>query len=195
MAMPNSLKALVAAARSNPGKFNFGSPGSGTLLHVASERLKQLTGAPITPIPYKGSGPAMQDLMGGTIEVAVGTLGGMLPLHRSGKMRLVGVATPALLPLASDITTVAESADLPTPFEAMLWHGFAVPRNTPAAIMSVLSQATQSAMNDTAQLGKLGDQGMSADLHINDSQASAFVKAETAKWKPIITRLGDLSKS
>lgn len=193
-AMPTSIKALVAAAKANPGKYNYGSPGTGTLLHVASERLKQLTGAPITHVPYKGSGPAMQDLMGGTIEMAVGTLGGMLPLHRSGKMRLVGVATAARLPMAPDIPTVAESAELPAPFEAMLWHVVAVPRNTPAAIMATLAQASQGAMNDPALLAKLADQGMFADLHIGDAQAGAYVKAEMAKWKPIIGRLGDLSK-
>lgn len=195
MAMPGNIKALVSASKANPGKFNYGSPGSGTLLHVASERLKQLTGAQITHVPYKGSGPAMQDLMGGTIEMAVGTLGGMLPLHRSGKMRLVGVATAARLPMAPDIPTVTESADLPAPFEAMLWHLVAVPRNTPVPIATALSHATQSAMNDPALLAKLGEQGMFADLHIGDAQASAFVKAEMAKWKPIIARLGDLSKS
>jgi tripartite-type tricarboxylate transporter receptor subunit TctC len=194
-AMPHNLKALVAAAKSNAGKFNYGSPGTGTLLHVATERLKQLTGAPITHVPYKGSGPAMQDLMGGTIEMAVGTLGGMLPLHRSGKMRLVGVATAARLPMAPDIPTVAESADLPAPFEAMLWHVVAVPRNTPAAIMATLAQATQTTMNDPAMLGKLAEHGMFADLHIGDAQASAFVKAEMAKWKPIIAKLGDLNKA
>ena len=101
--MPVTIKGLVTAANQNPDKLNCGSPGTGTLLHVAAERLKQLTGAPISHVPYKGSGPAMQDLMGGTIEMAVGTLGGMLPLHRSGKTRLFGVATAKRVDLAPDI--------------------------------------------------------------------------------------------
>ena len=193
-AMPGTIKGLVAAAKQNPDKFNYGSPGTGTLLHVAAERLKQLTAAPITHVPYKGSGPAMQDLMGGTIEMAVGTLGGMLPLHRSGKMRLVGVATAKRVALASDIPTVSESAELPEPFEAMLWHVVALPRKTPPAIMKALADASQRAMADNNLLTKLGDQGMFADLHVGDAAAEAYVKAEAAKWKPIIAKLGDLNK-
>lgn len=192
--MPVTIKGLVTAANQNPDKLNCGSPGTGTLLHVAAERLKQLTGAPISHVPYKGSGPAMQDLMGGTIEMAVGTLGGMLPLHRSGKTRLFGVATAKRVDLAPDIPTVAESAGLPEPFEAMLWHVVALPRKTPPAIMKVLADASQPAMADTNLLGKLADQGMFADLHMGDAAAEAYVKAEAAKWKPIIAKLGNLGK-
>ena len=193
-AMPATLKALVDASKTNPGKYNYGSPGTGTLLHVATERLLQLTGAQITHVPYKGSGPAMQDLMGGTIEMAVGTVGGMLPLHQSGKMRLVGVATAKRVSMAPDIPTVAESAGLPAPFEAMLWNVVAVPRGTPEAIKATLADATQRAMSDPAVIASLAVQGMFADLHVGDAAASAFVKAEAAKWKPVIDKLGDKLK-
>ncbi len=91
--MPKTLKGVVAAAKEKPGKLNYGSPGTGTLLHVATERFKQMTGADITHIPYKGTGPALQDLMGGQIDMAVGTLGGLLPLHKAGALHIVGVAT------------------------------------------------------------------------------------------------------
>ena len=193
--MPKTLKSVVIAAKANPGKYNYGSPGTGTLLHVATERLKQVTGAPITHIPYKGTAPALQDLMGGTIEMAVGTLGGMLPLHKSGRLRIVGVATAKRLGLAPDIPTVAESADLTSPFEAMLWNVVAVPRNTPPAVRKALADATKVVMTSSAMTTNLESQEMFADLHVGDVDATAYVKAEAAKWKPVIESLGAAVKS
>lgn len=189
--MPKTLKTVVIAAKRNPGKYNYGSPGSGTLMHVATERFKQLTGAPIAHIPYKGTGPAMQDLMGGAIEIAVGTLGVMLPLHRSGRMHIVGVATAQRLPMAPDIPTVAESGDLAAPFEAMLWNVLAVPRNTPPEVKKALADATRAVMGTPAMVASLAEQGIFADLHIGDAAAGAYVKAEAAKWQPVIANLGD----
>jgi len=188
--MPKTLKTLVIAAKHNPGKYNYGSPGTGTLMHVAVERFKQLTGALLMHIPYKGTGPSMQDLMGGAIEMAVGTLGVMLPFHRSGRMNIVGVATAKRLPLAADIPTIAESADLAAPFEAMLWNVVAVPRGTPDAVKKTLADATKAVMGSPAMAATLAEQGIFADLHIGDAAASAYVKAETAKWKPVVAQLG-----
>jgi tripartite-type tricarboxylate transporter receptor subunit TctC len=187
--MPKTLKTVVIAAKHNPGKYNYGSPGSGTLMHIAAERFKQMTGAPIEHVPYKGTGPALQDLMGGSIEMAVGTLGVMLPLHRSGRLRILGVATSKRLALAPDIPTIAESADLSTPFDAMLWNVLAVPRHTPAAIKRALSEASKATMNAPAMAAALSEQGIFVDLHIGDEAAGAYVKAEASKWKPVIAQL------
>lgn len=191
--LPRTLKNIFIAAKANPGKYNYGSPGNGTLLHVAAERLKQLTSTPITHVPYKGAGPALQDLMGGQIEMTVDTFGNFLPHHQSGRVRMVGVATKKRLAAAPDIPTVAESADLDAPIEAMLWNVATVPKDTPVQLQRTLSAATQRAMTDAALVGKLESQSMFADLHIGQAAATAFVKAEGSKWKPIITALGDLS--
>ena len=192
--MPGTLKAVIEASKQANGKFSFGSPGTGTLLHVATERLLQMTGGQFTHVPYKGSGPAMQDLMGGAIEMAVGTLGGMLPLHKGGRMKLVGVATAKRLPMAPDIPTIAESAGLAAPFEAMLWHVVAVANNTPQSVRTRLAEASQLAMADAAVVANMNEQGMFADLHIGDAAATSFVKAEAAKWAPVVGRLGDALK-
>jgi tripartite-type tricarboxylate transporter receptor subunit TctC len=149
-----------------------------------------MTGADITHIPYKGTGPALQDLMGGQIDMAVGTLGGLLPLHRSGKLHIVGVATAKRLPMASDVLTITESAEMASPFEAMLWNVVAVPRNLPAPVMKALSDATRTVMGSPAMNASLEEQGMFADLHIGDVAAGTYVKSEAAKWKPVITSLG-----
>ena len=193
--MPRTLKSVIIAAKVNAGKYNYGSPGNGTLLHVAAERLKQITGAPITHVPYKGAGPALQDLIGGQIEMTVDTLGGLMPHHQSGRVRIVGVASAKRLPTAPDIPTVAESADLAKPFEAMLWNVVTVPRDTPATEQQKLAEATQRAMSDPTLRSKLEGQSMFADLHIGHAAATQFVKAESAKWKPILASLGDLSTS
>lgn len=188
--MPDTLEEFAAKANADPGSLNYGSPGAGTLLHVATENFLQLSGASVGHIPYKGSAPAIQDLMGGSIEMAVGTLGGLLPLHESGRLKLLGVATAERLELAPQIPTIAESGALDAPFEALLWNVIAVPRETPAAIRTRLAEACEAAMTDAATVEKLVAQNMFADLHIGDEAATGFVQAEAAKWKPVIESLG-----
>lgn len=118
------------------------------------------------------------------------TLGGMLPLHKSGRMRLVGVTTAKRSAMAPDIPTEAESAGLSAPFEAMLWNVVALPHKTPAAVAKLLADASQRAMTSTDMVARLAEQGMFADLHIGDVAASADVKAEAAKWTPVVNKLG-----
>ena len=140
----------------------------------------------ITPILMTGYG---------TIEMAVGTLGGLLPLHKSGKLQIVGVATAKRLSMAPDILTVAESGGLSSPFEAMLWNVVAVPRNTPPEVRKALADATKQVMTSAAMNSSLDTQGMFADLHIGDVEAAAYVKSEAAKWKPVIDNLGAALKN
>lgn len=192
--MPRTLKTVVIASKASPGKYNYGSPGNGTLLHVATERLKQVTGAQITHIAYKGAAPAMQDMIGGTIEMTVDTLGSALPQHQSGRVRIVAVASAKRAPTAPDIPTVAESAELKVPFEAMLWNVVTAPKGTPEPVLKQLAEASRKAMSDPALRARLESQAMFVDLHVGETSAKAFVKAEQAKWKPIVTALGDLSK-
>lgn len=193
--MPRTLKTVVIASRMNPGKYNYGSPGAGTLLHVATELMKQITGAEITHIPYKGAAPARQDLIGGTIEMTVDTLGSALPQHKAGRARILGVASAKRLALAPDIPTVAESADLAQPFESMLWNVVTAPRDTPKAVLERLADATKRAMEDPALRKNLESQAMFADLHLGHAKAVAFVKAEQARYKPIISKLGNLTQN
>lgn len=191
--MPRTLKTVVIAAKFNPDKYNYGSPGTGTLLHVATERLKSLTGAPIAHVPYKGSAPALQDLLGGNIEMTVDTLGALLPHHQAGRVRILAVASARRVALAQDIPTVAESADLDKPFEAMLWNVVTAPRDTPLSVMSRLSEASERAMSDPGLRNKLASQAMFVDIHAGHAAAVAFVRKEQEKWKPIIASLGNLA--
>jgi tripartite-type tricarboxylate transporter receptor subunit TctC len=144
-------------------------------------------------VPYKGSAPALQDLIGGNIEMTVDTLGSLLPQHQAGRVRILAVASDKRLDQASDIPTVAESADLDKPFVAMLWNVVAAPRGTPPAVMQRLAEATQRTMNDPELRRRLAAQAMFVDLHVGQAASVAFVKAERAKWQPIVATLGGLS--
>jgi tripartite-type tricarboxylate transporter receptor subunit TctC len=190
--MPRTLKTVLIAARLNPGKYSYGSPGSGTLMHVSAERLKQMSGASFTHVAYKGSAPALQDLLAGVIDMTVDTLGTLLPQHEAGRLRIVGVAAAKRVDVASGIPTVAESADLPAPFEAMLWNVVTAPRDTPKPVLATLADATRRTMNDPGLRSQLASRAMFADLHLGDAAAQAYVVAERAKWQPIISTLGDL---
>ena len=191
--MPSSIREFVALSRSQPGKFSYGSPGSGTMMHIAAERLKQFTGAQIAHVPYKGSAPARQDLLGGTLQMAVDTLGPMLPQHQAGKARIIGIASASRAPGAPDVPTVAESAGLSEPFEAVLWNVVTVSRETPSEIVRLLVEASRRAMADPALRGQLESQAMFADLHLG-TDAERYARAEVSKWKPIVDQLGDLAR-
>lgn len=193
--MPRTLKTVAIASRLSPDKYNYGSPGTGTLLHMATERLKQVTGAAITHIPYKGAAPAMQDMIGGSIEMTVDTLGSALPQHKAGRVRILAVATSKRLAMAPDIPTVAESAELAKPFESMLWNVVTAPRATPKEVLAKLAEATQRAMSTPEVRTRLESQAMFVDLHVGHAQAVAFVKAEQAQYQPVVTALGDSLKS
>lgn len=192
-AMPHTLRELVARSKSQPGTLSYGSPGNGTMMHIAAERLKLLSGASIAHVPYKGSAPARQDLLGGTLQMAIDTLGPMLPQHQAGKARIVGIASARRLASVPDIPTVAESAGLSEPFEAMLWNVVTVPKDTSPDVVRALSEASRRAMADPALQSQLRSQAMFADIHLG-SQAEQFARAEIAKWKPIVDQLGDLAR-
>lgn len=191
--MPGTLKELSALSRAQPGRLSYGSPGSGTMMHIAAERLKQLTGAQIAHIPYKGSAPARQDLLGGTLNMAVDTLGPMLPQHQSGRVRIVGIASATRATSAPDIPTVSESAGLGEAFEAMLWNVVTVARETPAELVRTIAEATRRAMADPSLRAQLESQSMFADIRLG-AEAEQYARAEFAKWKPIVDQLGDQAR-
>ncbi|MFN3659551.1 MAG: Bug family tripartite tricarboxylate transporter substrate binding protein [Pseudolabrys sp.] len=121
-AQPADLKALVAAVKANPGKLQYGSPGTGTFLHLTGEMFKVAAGKLDIPhIPYKGSAPAMNDLLGNQIGMVIDTLGTSLGQYRAGKIRILAVATAKRSRLAPDIPTVSEALGVKD-FEAGLWN-------------------------------------------------------------------------
>jgi len=186
LAQPDTLKGLLDAARAKPGALSYGSPGTGTLLHLTTERLKAAAGgAPITHVPYRGSGPAMNDLLAGQLAMVTTTLGSALPFHSSGKARLLAVATDRRTALAPDVPTVSETLG-GQPFEAVLWHCLAGPAGLPPEVVAKLAAATRETMADAALVKALAEQGIVPVIDSTPEATAAFVRAEAERWAPIV---------
>ena len=183
---PATLREFLAAARAANPPLSYGSPGSGTIMHLATELLKQQAGGvTITHVPYRGAAPAMNDLVGGTLALAVNTFGGGLPLHQGGRARMLAVATPRRLDAAPDVPTVAEALGI-AGFEAVLWHAVFAPPALPAPILERLSAATNAALADPAFRASLAASGIAASAPGTPASAAAFIAAETARYRPVV---------
>ena len=186
LAQPDTLKGMLDAARAKPGTLSYGSPGTGTLLHLTTERLKAAAGGvQMTHVPYRGSGPAMNDLLSGQIAMVTTTLGSALPFHASGKARLLAVATAQRTALAPEVPTVSETLG-GAPFEAVLWHCLAGPAGLPPEVVARLAAASREAMNDPALLKALAEQGLVPVTDSTPDSTIAFVRAEAERWAPIV---------
>lgn len=190
LAQPDSLKGLLEAARAKPGTLSYGSPGTGTLLHLTTERLKAAAGGvEITHVPYRGSGPAMTDLLAGQIAMVTTTLGSAMPFQVSGKARLLAVATAQRTALAPAVPTVSETLG-GIPFEAVLWHCLAGPAGLPPEVVARLAAATRETMNDPALLKALAEQGIVPVTDSTPESTIAFIRSEAERWAPIVKATG-----
>ena len=187
---PSTLKGVVDAARANPGKLRYGSPGTGTMMHLAAERMKKESGGiDIVHVPYKGSAQAKADLLGGQIEMFTDTLGASLADHRAGKMRILAVASAKRSPQAPDVPTVDEALGT-RGFEAILWNVVATPAGTPAAVLDALSAATAKVMGDASLQESLARFAIEPQTGSNPAAAAAHIRAEMGRWKPVIDAVG-----
>jgi tripartite-type tricarboxylate transporter receptor subunit TctC len=185
-AQPVTLAAFLDAARQARPPLAYGSPGTGTLMHVATELLKrEAGGVPITHVPYRGAAPAMNDLVAGTIAMGVNTLGPAVPLHTGGRARALAVASAARAPQLPDVPTAAEALGKPG-FTAVLWHAVFAPPGLPPDVLARLSQATNAALGDAAFRAQLAGAGIEASQPGSPERAAAFIAAETARYRPIV---------
>ncbi|NVO14975.1 MAG: tripartite tricarboxylate transporter substrate binding protein [Rhodoplanes sp.] len=187
---PADLKALVAAVKANPGKLQYGSPGTGTFLHLAGEMFKTEAGKLDIPhIPYKGAAPAMNDLIGNQIGMVIDTLGTSLQQYRAGTVRILAVASAKRSELAPDIPTVDEALNIQG-FEAGLWNMVAVPAATPAAVVAKLSDATSRVMADAEFQAQLRKLGIDPVTDSSPAAARAFIERERMRFKPVVAASG-----
>jgi len=188
--LPPTLKEIVDQARANPGKFRYGSPGQGTMMHLAAERLKKEAGdVDIDHIPYKGSGQAKPALLGGQIELMTDTLGASLADHKAGKLRIVAIATASRSDIAPDVPTVDEALGTKG-FEAVLWNVVAAPAGTPPAAMNALAAATAKALADPALRESLARLGIKPETGSGPAAAAEYIRAEMGRWKPLVDASG-----
>lgn len=188
--MPPDLKGLVALAKAKPGTLQYGSPGEGTYLHLAGERLKKEAGGiDIQHIPYRGAAQSMPAVLGGQVAMIVDTLGTSLPNHKAGKLRIVAVASAKRSAQAPDVPTVDEAIGT-SGFEALLWNVVAAPADTPAPVLEVLSAASAKVMADPSLHEQLAMLSIQPVTNSNPAAASAYIRAEMDKWRPVVEATG-----
>jgi tripartite-type tricarboxylate transporter receptor subunit TctC len=183
----HSLAELIALAKANPGKLNFASSGYGLAAHLAGELFKAQAHIDIVHVPYKGSAPALEDVIAGQDQMMFATISGVMGFLKNGQVRALAVTTLKRTAILPDIPTMDE-AGLPG-FEATTWHGLVAPAGTPPAIIDTLHGALVAALADPDVKTKLAALGVDIG---SDSSAefSAYIKAEIPKWAAIIKASG-----
>ena len=182
-----TVKELIAYAKAHPGEVTYGSPGSGASPHVSGALFQSMTGAQISHIPYKGSAPAMSDLLGNQIAIMFDNMPSAIQHVRSGKLRPIAVTTAKRSPELPDVPTIAE-AGVPG-YEATSWFGLWAVAGTPAPVLEKLHASLTKVLKDPAVAKKIGDQG--GDVVVETpAQFEAFIKSEAAKWGKVVKESG-----
>jgi tripartite-type tricarboxylate transporter receptor subunit TctC len=178
---------LIAYAKANPGKVNFGSAGPGSVEHLSGELFRAMAGINIVHVPYKGGAPMMTDLIAGHIDMAVETSGSALQHIKAGAVRALAVSTRAPSPFFPGLPTL-DSAALPG-YDVTTWYGLLVPKGTPAAIRTKLYQTVSDLLKSPDMTARLADLGAVAGGEPPEKFA-AFIAAETAKWTKVTKDAG-----
>lgn len=176
---PNDVKALVAAAKAQPGSINFASAGPGTAQHMTGELFKHRAAVDLVHVPYKGSGPGMTDLIGGQIPIMFDSLASAMPHIKSGRIKILAVTTAERVPQLPEVPTVAE-AGYPG-YAGVGWSGFVLPAGTPREIVEKVSTDTQAVLREPDTAQRIIDRGGVPDPS-TPQQYSDFIRGEIAKW-------------
>lgn len=174
---------LVAYAKRNPGKVSFGSSGNGAAAHLTTELLKSLTQTEMVHIPYKGAAAALQDLMGGQIQLLFDAASGLINPGKAGQVRLIGVAAERRLPMLPDVPTFIEQGI--AGFTGSTWAGLLAPARTPPAIVKRVSEEVSRIVRLEDVKSKLEGMG-TLPAGSTPEEFAAFIDAESAKWGKVI---------
>ena len=181
-----SVPELIAYAKANPGKLNFASSGNGTSIHLSGELFKAMTGVQMTHVPYKGSAPALTDLVGGQVQLMFDNLPSSLAFIKAGKLRAIAVTSTARAAALPDVPTVG---DFVPGFEASSWFGILAPAGTPPAIIAKINGEATKWLATPEAKDKLTAQG--ANVAGGSPQDFAkHIQAETAKWAKVVKDSG-----
>jgi tripartite-type tricarboxylate transporter receptor subunit TctC len=175
-----SVKELIAVARANPGKYNYGSAGTGSTMYLIAELFKAQAGVDLVHVAYKGGAPALADVMGGQIPMCFLSTVASLPQVKAGRVRALGISGRSRSPVAPEVQTIAESG-VPG-FEFYLWQAMIVPAGTPQPIMARLNSEVIAALNHAASKELLGNLG-AEPTPTTPSQADAHIRTEVERWK------------
>jgi tripartite-type tricarboxylate transporter receptor subunit TctC len=182
-----NLREFIDFARANPGKYNYASAGVGSGTHLAAELLKMLTRINLVHIPYKGTGPALNDLVGGQVNMMVSTFASALPHVKSGRLRALGVTTTKRSPAAPEVATLIEGGV--AGFDYSTWYGVFAPRGTPKPIIDRLHATTHKVLARDEIRSRLDSQGVDPIVN-SPAEFAAYLKSETDKWGKVVRATG-----
>lgn len=177
---------LIAYAKANPGKLTYASSGTGTSIHLAGELFQKLTGTKMVHVPYRGSAQAVQDLIGGRVDLMFDNITSALPHARAGTLRGFGVTTARRSPTASEFAPIAE---LVPGFDVSSWFALFAPAKTPPAVIEKVQQAAKAAMTDPGVRAKM-DVLAAEPVGNTPAELGAFVQSEQKKWGDLIKEVG-----
>jgi tripartite-type tricarboxylate transporter receptor subunit TctC len=183
------VKSLVALLKANPGRYTYGSAGLGSILHLCGEEFKTLAGGlNVVHVPYKGSAPMIADLLGGQISMAFDGTPTVLPQVQAGNVRAIGAGMATRARALPDLPTLQEQGL--KGFECYTWNAIFAPAKTPPQIVARLNEAINRSLADPAVFKRLQDAGIDPTPGSTPEKLADFVKAELAKWAPIIKASG-----
>ena len=180
-----NVQELVALAKAKPGQLNYGSGGNGSAANLATEYFKLQTGVAMVHIPYKGTAPAVSDLIGGQIQVLFTGAPAVIGHVKSGQLRALAVSSPKRLDALPDLPTVAQATGIKD-FEADQWYGVVAPAGTPREIITKLNAQINAALNTPELKARLASEGAVATPGMPEAYGALIVR-EIARWKPVIT--------
>jgi len=178
---------LVAYAKQNPGKLNFGSAGTGGSTHLAGEMFRQMAGIDMVHIPYKGMAPALTDLISGNIQVLFDSVGTALPPINAGLVRAIAVGSAKRIDQLPDLPTIAESGY--PDYATSTWYGFAAPSNVPDDVLKKLKVSLDRALSDNLFRASLDRIGFTPLRPKSQAEIDQFIAADSARWAAVIKSL------
>jgi len=182
-----SVKELIALAKEHPGKYTYGSSGVGSSSHLAGVMLESLTGVQLTHVPYKGSAPAVTDLIGGRIDMMIDNIPSHVEFAKAGKVRPLGVSGTKTSPLFPGVPTIAQ-AGVPG-YDVTIWYGILGPAHTPGEVVQKVSDAVRQVVEKPEMQAKLVAIG-SDPMIMTPKEFASFISKENKKWADIVEKSG-----
>jgi tripartite-type tricarboxylate transporter receptor subunit TctC len=187
MSLPvKSVAEFIAYCKANPGKINMASSGSGTSVHLSGELFKSMTGCNMVHVPYKGAGPAIQDLIPGQVHVLFDNLPSSIGHIKGGKLRALAVTSAQRSPELPDVPTVGDTVP---GYEATAWFGLGMPKGSPHDAIAKINATVNAAFSDPAMLKRFADLG-GAPIKGSPEDFGKVIAAETAKWEKVVVSSG-----
>jgi len=187
--MPDSVSGLVELMKKNPGKYSYASSGTGSILHLATEYFKkEVGGMDVEHVPYKGSGPALQDLLSNNVQWMMETFSTTLQQHRAGKVRILAYAHAKRAPIAPEIPTMIEAGV--KGYEAYTFNLILGPAGLPKNVVDTIDQASRKLMADAEMIKFLEDIAAVPTTDTTPERTAKFISDEIAKWAPVIRAAG-----